>query len=99
MADQLTPEEVEHVARLARIALTDREKALFASQLTRVLDYARDLATIDTAGVPPTAHVDDRSTCERADEPAPGLARERVLEEAPAALAGLFVVPRAIEPD
>ena len=97
MADRLTPEQVEHVARLARIALTAQEKALYARQLTRILDHARDLAALDTTGVPPTAHVDDHPVPERPDEPAPGLTREQALAGAPATLAGLFVVPRAID--
>lgn len=99
MADELTPSEVERIARLARIALTDHEKALYARQLTRILDYAREIAAIDTTGVLPTAHLDTDAGRERPDEPAPGLSREQALRGAPAALAGLFVVPRAIEAD
>ena len=80
---------------LARLALTDDEKALFARQLARILDYARQIAELDTRDVPPTARVDEAAPLERADEPRPSLPRETLAERA-RSLAGLFVVPRAI---
>ncbi|HEY3288960.1 MAG TPA: Asp-tRNA(Asn)/Glu-tRNA(Gln) amidotransferase subunit GatC [Anaerolineae bacterium] len=55
--ERLTVAEVEHIALLARLALSDEEKALFAHQLSAVLDYAAELAHINIEGIPPTATV------------------------------------------
>jgi aspartyl-tRNA(Asn)/glutamyl-tRNA(Gln) amidotransferase subunit C len=96
MPDAITREEVERIAALARLSLTDEEKATYAKQLTRVLDYARQISALDTEGVPPTARVDEAAAGTRADEPRPSLPREAALQNAPESLAGLFVVPRAI---
>ena len=52
----ISEDDVRHVARLARLDVTDDEVALFAGQLGAVLDHARDVEALDTAGVPPTAH-------------------------------------------
>ncbi len=95
MPDALKPEEVERIAELARLALTDREKELFASQLTRVLEYFGQLAALDTRGVPAMARVEEEAV-ERPDEPRPSLGRDEALANAPEALAGLFVVPKVI---
>ena len=54
---RLTVEEVDHIALLGRLSLTDEEKALYAQQLSAVLDYAAELADIDVEGIPPTATV------------------------------------------
>src|SRR5512138_1472184 len=99
MADEIGAAEVERIARLARLALTDEEKSLYARQLTRILDYARQIAVLDTSGVSPTARVDEGASVERPDEARPSLDRESALQNAPETLAGLFVVPRAIAED
>jgi aspartyl-tRNA(Asn)/glutamyl-tRNA(Gln) amidotransferase subunit C len=96
MSDVLGPGEVERIATLARLSLSDDEKALYARQLTRILDYARQIAALDTSGVSPTARVDEGAAAERPDEPRPSLPREAALQNAPESLAGLFVVPPAI---
>jgi aspartyl-tRNA(Asn)/glutamyl-tRNA(Gln) amidotransferase subunit C len=54
---RLTVEEVDHIALLARLALTAEEKVRYAQQLSAVLDYAAELAAIDVEGIPPTATV------------------------------------------
>lgn len=99
MADALEPAEVERIAELARLALTDEEKSLYANQLTRILDYARQLADLPTEGVAPMARVEEESALERPDAPRPSLARDEALGNAPETLAGLFVVPRAVGQD
>ena len=96
MPEDIAAADVERIAQLARLALSDDEKALYARQLARILDYARQIAVLDTSGVSPTARVDEGVPLERADEPRPSLPREDVLLNAPESLAGLFVVPRAI---
>ncbi len=96
MPEDIAAADVERIAQLARLALTDDEKALYGRQLARILDYARQIAVLDTSGVSPTARVDEGASLERADEPRPSLPREKAVQNAPESLAGLFVVPRAI---
>jgi aspartyl-tRNA(Asn)/glutamyl-tRNA(Gln) amidotransferase subunit C len=98
MSVELPRETVEHVALLARLALTEEEKALFARQLADILAYARQVQQVETRGVPPTTHVLSAHPALRADEPAPSLPRDEALEGAPEAATaeGLFKVPRVI---
>jgi aspartyl-tRNA(Asn)/glutamyl-tRNA(Gln) amidotransferase subunit C len=93
----LTIADVERIAALAHLELTDAEKTLFARQLAGVLDYAQQLQSIDTTGVPATSHVHAHSA-ERADTPTPSLPVEEAIANAPdgAPDAGLFRVPRVI---
>jgi aspartyl-tRNA(Asn)/glutamyl-tRNA(Gln) amidotransferase subunit C len=99
MPHEIGVAEVERIAALARLDVSDEEKALFAGQLTRILEYAQQIAALDTTGVSPTARVDGGAPLERPDEPRPSLARDVALQNAPDSLAGLFVVPRAIHED
>jgi aspartyl-tRNA(Asn)/glutamyl-tRNA(Gln) amidotransferase subunit C len=96
MLEEIDGHEVERIARLARLALTDDEKALYARQLARILDYARQVAELDTTGVLPMARADESAGAERQDEPRASLARDTALANAPDALSGLFVVPRVL---
>lgn len=93
MAPRITPDDVAHVARLARLALTPDEVARFAGQLGAVLDHAAGVAALDTAGVPPTAHPLPLRNVLRADEVMPGVERDEVLAMAPEAEDGRFRVP------
>ena len=90
---QITRDDVAHVARLARLELTDDELSTFTEQLAKVLDHARDVEALDVADVPPTAHPIPLQNVLRADQPAPCLDREAVLAAAPAVEAGRFRVP------
>jgi aspartyl-tRNA(Asn)/glutamyl-tRNA(Gln) amidotransferase subunit C len=94
---ELTRADVEHVARLARLALSDEEIARFTEQLAVILEHAADVASLDTRGVPPTAHPLPLVNVLRPDEPRPSLARDDVLAMAPAAEDGRFRVPRILE--
>ena len=96
--EQFSAADVERLARLARLALTDDETTHFARQLGDVLSYARQLQQLDTSGIPPTSHAIGAPTDSRPDELTPGLAREVALADAPGAApeAGLFKVPRVI---
>ncbi len=90
----LTPEEIEHIARLARLALTPEERARFAQQLSVVLDHAAALMEIDVEGIPPTATVLPVHSVMRADDtPMPGLTREEALRNAPQTDGEFFIVP------
>jgi aspartyl-tRNA(Asn)/glutamyl-tRNA(Gln) amidotransferase subunit C len=88
--------DVEHVAMLARLALTDEEIERLAGELGAILDYAADVSALDTADVPPTAHPLPLVNVLRPDEVRPGLDRDEVLAEAPAAEDGQFRVPRIL---
>jgi aspartyl-tRNA(Asn)/glutamyl-tRNA(Gln) amidotransferase subunit C len=93
----LTIADVERIAALAQLELTDEEKRLFTRQLADILSYAEQLQSIDTTGVPATAHV-NAAQRDRADEPRPSLSIDDALANAPdgALDAGLFRVPRVI---
>jgi len=92
---KVTVETVDHVARLARLSLTDEERALFARQLDQILEYAESIQSLDTDAVEPMSHALTAGTF-RADVPREGLARDRVLESAPDAKDSLFRVPRVL---
>ncbi|MGH9082289.1 MAG: Asp-tRNA(Asn)/Glu-tRNA(Gln) amidotransferase subunit GatC [Acidimicrobiales bacterium] len=89
-------EEVAHVARLARLALTDEELDRFTGQLARVIEHAADVAALDLAGVAPTSHPVALVNVLRPDEPVPGLDRAEVLAAAPAVEDHRFRVPRVV---
>jgi aspartyl-tRNA(Asn)/glutamyl-tRNA(Gln) amidotransferase subunit C len=94
----LTIADVERIAALAQLELTDEEKHLFTRQLADILHYAEQVQAIDTSGVPATAHVNAAQRTERDDEPRPSLPTEDAMANAPDAAfaAGLFRVPRVI---
>ena len=79
----LTPEEVRHNARLARVGLSDDEVSRFQSQLSQILDYFQRLQEVDTENVPPTAHTLAMHNVMRDDEPRPSIDKEEVLANAP----------------
>jgi aspartyl-tRNA(Asn)/glutamyl-tRNA(Gln) amidotransferase subunit C len=94
----LTIADVERIAALAQLELTDEEKHLFTRQLADILHYAEQVQAVDTSGVPATAHVNSTLQAERDDEPRPSLPTEDAMANAPDAApdAGLFRVPRVI---
>jgi aspartyl-tRNA(Asn)/glutamyl-tRNA(Gln) amidotransferase subunit C len=94
MSDGLSRDDVVHVARLARLALTDEEVELFTAQLRTVLDHAADVAALDLSHLPPSSHPIALQNVLRPDEPRPSLDREEVLAQAPAVEDHRFRVPR-----
>ena len=94
----LTIADVERIAALAQLELTDEEKQVFARQLAGILDYATQVQALDTSGVPATAHVHAAQQTDRADDPRPSLPVEAAVSNAPDADldAGLFRVPKVI---
>ena len=92
----ISRDDVAHVARLARLDLTDEELDRFAGQLAAVLEHAADLAAVDTAGIPPTAHPFPLVNVLREDIVGRSLDRDEVMAMAPAAEDGRFRVPRIL---
>jgi aspartyl-tRNA(Asn)/glutamyl-tRNA(Gln) amidotransferase subunit C len=93
----LTLEEVEHIARLARLELSAAEKERFRAQLSAILEYAARLQQIDTSGIAPTASVLPARSVLRADVSAPGLTNAELLANAPAVEQDQFRVPPVLE--
>ncbi len=89
----LTSAEVDNIARLARLTLSDDEKTRFASQLSAILDYAAELASVDVSGIAPTATVSPALSVMRQGDAVDGtLPRKDVLANAPATDGLSFVV-------
>jgi aspartyl-tRNA(Asn)/glutamyl-tRNA(Gln) amidotransferase subunit C len=86
-------EEVLHVARLARLALSEEEIEPMARELSAVLEHVARIGELDLAEVAPTSHVVDVTGALRADEPRPSFAREVALAQAPAVSEDGFLVP------
>ncbi len=93
----LTREQVEHVARLARLGLSEEEKEAFTQQLSRILEHVEMLNKLDTRDVPPTYHAVALQNVLREDKPHQSLDREKVLSQAPEAENGCFKVPKITE--
>ena len=93
MSGRISRADAAHVARLARLELTDEELERFTEQLGAVLEHARDVEAVDTAGVPPTAHPLPLRNVLRDDVVQPGLDRAEVLAQAPEVEADRFRVP------
>jgi aspartyl-tRNA(Asn)/glutamyl-tRNA(Gln) amidotransferase subunit C len=96
MSARLSPSDVEHVAGLARLALTADEIEQFTGQLTVILEHAQDVSSLDLEGVPPTAHPLPLVNVLRPDEVRPSLVREEVLAQAPQVEDHRFRVPRIL---
>ncbi|HEY8638319.1 MAG TPA: Asp-tRNA(Asn)/Glu-tRNA(Gln) amidotransferase subunit GatC [Solirubrobacteraceae bacterium] len=86
-------EQVLHVARLARLQLSDAEVEQVTGELQAILGHIERISELDLDGVPPTSHVVDVANALRADEPRPSLEREVALASAPQHTQDGFVVP------
>jgi aspartyl-tRNA(Asn)/glutamyl-tRNA(Gln) amidotransferase subunit C len=86
-------EQVLHVARLARLKLSDDEVERMSSELSGILDHVERISELDLEGVEPTWHVIELENVLRSDEPRPSWPREKVLERAPDPADGAFRVP------
>lgn len=93
----LSREEVEHVAYLARLGLSEEEKATLQEQLSSILEHMRSLGELDTSQIPPTAQVIPLRNVMRADEPRPSLSPEQVLANAPDREGDFFRVPPVLD--
>ena len=90
---QISREEVLHVARLARLALTEEEVERFRDQLSAILEAVGKVSELDLVGIPPTSHPLDLVNVFADDEPRPSLDRVDALANAPEAEDGAFKVP------
>lgn len=93
----LTRSDVEKIAQLARLELTEAEVALYQSQLSAILDYAARLNELNLEGVPPTAHAVTQQNVWREDMAEPGLTMEAVLFNAPKQAQNQFVVQAVLD--
>jgi len=94
---KLSLEQVEHVAKLAQLALTRQEKELFREQLSSILEHSERLQELDTEAIPPTAIVLPLENIMRDDEVQPSLPLADVLANAPAVERDCFRVPVVLE--
>jgi aspartyl-tRNA(Asn)/glutamyl-tRNA(Gln) amidotransferase subunit C len=94
---EITTQEVEKVAKLARLELTDIEKAAFTKQLSQILTHVETLKRYDTTGVIPTATMPGQLNVFRPDDARPSLSVEHAVANAPESADGFFVVPKIIE--
>jgi len=93
----ITRDEVAHLARLARLAVTDEELDVFAGQLDVILGSVARVAEVAADDIPPTTHAVPLTNVLRPDEVRPSLPRDTVLSQAPSAEGGRFRVPRILD--
>ena len=93
---RLSKKEVEHIAWLAHIELSDQEKALFTEQFNEILDYFKKIDNVDTEGVEPTYNVLDLKNVSRTDETTPSLPIEEALRNAPKKEKKFIKAPRIV---
>lgn len=89
--------DVQHVAKLASLSLSETEAERFAKELATIVDYVAQLDALDTRDVPATAHVQLDRMALRGDEVRPGLPHDEALAQAPAVDGGGFAVPTFVE--
>jgi aspartyl-tRNA(Asn)/glutamyl-tRNA(Gln) amidotransferase subunit C len=94
---KLSREQVEHIADLARLALSEDEVAMYQEQLSAILEHFDHLQELETEDIPPTASVLPLRSVMRADEARPSLERELILANAPDTAGGCFRVPPVLE--
>lgn len=97
--ERLSADEVRHVARLARLGLSEDEVEQLRAELSALLEHVDAVRALDTDGVPPTAHPIALENVLRSDEQGPCLEREEVLSAAPAVEDDRFLVPRILGED
>jgi aspartyl-tRNA(Asn)/glutamyl-tRNA(Gln) amidotransferase subunit C len=93
----ITPEDVRHVARLARLELSEAELERMRAEMDAILAYMDKLRSLDTTGVEPTSHAVPLRNVMRDDEPRPSFPRDDMLANAPDRAGDFFRVPRIIE--
>jgi aspartyl-tRNA(Asn)/glutamyl-tRNA(Gln) amidotransferase subunit C len=94
---RISREDVQHVARLARLELSAEDLVRMQAELSNILAYIDKLRSVDTAGVPPTSHAVPLTNVMREDEPRPSLPLADMLANAPEPAGDFFRVPRIVE--
>jgi len=90
----ISREQVQYVARLARLRFAEDELARLQPELSKIIDYVEQLSELDLSGLEPTSHAVPLQNVVRADEPVPGLTHEEAMSNGPQVERGQFVVPR-----
>ncbi len=93
---RITSDEVRHVAKLARLAVSDEEAKTFTNQLEGLLEHFSAISAINTSGIEPTSHPLAMTNVLRKDNVQPSLTQEEVLSNAPASELGRFKVPQIL---
>lgn len=93
---RISKAEVEHIALLSRLELSEEEARQYTEEMNSILDYAALLQKIDTREVVPTAHAIPLNNVFREDEVQPSMAQDKILENAPDAEDGFFIVPKIV---
>lgn len=93
---EITPQQVDHLALLARLSLGEDEKAAFTAQLNKIVAAVETIDALDLSGIEPTTLAFPLANVLRPDEPRPSLSREEALAAAPARTAEGFAVPRVL---
>jgi len=94
---KISEKEIEHIAALARLSLSEDEKGLFGSQLSSILEYMDKLNELDTKDIEPTSHVLSLSNVMRGDVPKDSIPRDEALMNAPEHTEKFYRVPKIIE--
>lgn len=94
---KLSNKEVEHIAALARLRLTGKEKEMYAGQLSGILDYVDKLSAVDTSGVEPTSQVTGLANVTREDRIIESGINEQLTASAPKSSQGFITVPKIFE--
>lgn len=93
---KITVKDVEHIAKLAKLTLSDGEKEAYTQQMSDILQYMEKLNELDTSDVEPLSHVMEVTNAFRGDEPKESLPQEEALKNAPKSDGEFFVVPKVI---
>lgn len=94
---KISDKEIEHIALLSRLEISEEEKKIFAEQLSTILDYIDKLNELDTHDIEPTSHVIPLNNVMREDIPSPSLLREDALMNAPEHTEKFYRVPKIID--
>ena len=94
---KISGKEVEKISGLSRLALTSAEAGLYATQLSKIIDYVELLNNLDTSSIEPTSHIMPLNNVMSEDRPAPSLPADEALRNAPDSERNFYRVPRIIE--
>ena len=93
----ISREEVEYIAKLAKLSLSEEEVEKYSKDLGQIAEFIAQLNEVDVSGVEPTAHVVDKKNVFRKDERKDSFPREQILKNAPSKEAGCISVPKVVE--
>jgi aspartyl-tRNA(Asn)/glutamyl-tRNA(Gln) amidotransferase subunit C len=94
---KVTQKDVEHVAKLARLGLTEEEKKRFTEQLSNILEYAEAINKLDTKDIAPTSHAIPMKNVMRDDKCVPFTETKAILDNAPSGSDNMFIVPKILD--